>query len=645
MGIVRVLDETLANQIAAGEVVERPASVAKELLENALDAGATAIEVEIVGGGVERLRVTDNGRGMSPEDAVVCLERHATSKVSTAEDLAHITTLGFRGEALPSIASVSRFRLRTREADALGATVVSVDGGRRRPPSEAGGPPGTEVVVEDLFFNVPARRKFLKKQETESAHIHETTVQLALAWPGIAFRVVKEGRIALDLPRHERLSDRVRALFGREVGGALVPVEVQGGFALEGLVGLPPLAFGSARHLHCFVNGRYIRDRVVVGAIQAAYAGALERGRSPFVVLHLRIPPEAVDVNVHPAKTEVRFVDSGAIHRFIHRTVLEALRRGASPEPEAGSLFAPPSGATSMDIAAPAAAPRPPTRSYELLPSDAPAATPEVGAGSSSAEPAGLDAHRRRIFDAMERIGAQRNLIAPAPVPRLPAGGSVDPTRPLTRDPQPDCPPVHVETDPESKPSVDGDAEEPPLARGREGPSLASWRPVGILGPRLALCLTPDALVAVDLPAARRALATHRLRRGAAPVRLASPLMITLTGAESRRASLQAETLSRLGLILEPFGGGTFVVASLPAGLEGVATPEAVLRIVLAEGAEPPLGRLARLAAETAPVDVPIAEIAALLRALAPFEPGFPSFAAVLSRAELERRIPRAGEP
>ncbi|MCK6571366.1 DNA mismatch repair endonuclease MutL [Myxococcota bacterium] len=648
MGIVRVLDETLANQIAAGEVVERPASVAKELLENALDAGATAIEVEIVGGGVERLRITDNGRGMSPEDAVICLERHATSKVSTAEDLGRITTLGFRGEALPSIASVSRFRLRTREADALGATVVAVDGGRRRPPSEAGGPPGTEVVVEDLFFNVPARRKFLKKPETEAAHIHETTVQLALAWPGIAFRVVKEGRVALDLPRHERLVDRVRALFGREVGGALAPIDVQGGFALEGLVGLPPLAFGSARHLHCFVNGRYIRDRVVVGAVQAAYAGALERGRSPFVVLHLRIPPEAVDVNVHPAKTEVRFVDSGAIHRFIHRTVLEALRQGGRPETEAASLFSAesPPEPPRADIAAAADTPPPPARRYDLLPADAPPAvpSPEPGPAAPAAEPAGLDAHRRRIFDAMERIGAQRSLVSPPPASRPSTAGAVAPPRPPAGDPQWDRPRVLTETL-ASTPPVGGECEEPaPQTRGREGPGLPTWRPVGTLGPRLALCLAPDALVAVDLRAARRALAAHRLRRGATPVRLASPVMVTLTGAEARRAGTLAEALSALGLVLEPFGGETFVVVSLPAGLEGVASPEAVVRAALADGAETPIGRLSRMVAEAAPADVPIAELAALLRALAPFEPDFPSFAAVLSRTELERRVTRGGE-
>jgi DNA mismatch repair protein MutL len=637
MGIVRVLDETLANQIAAGEVVERPASVAKELLENALDAGATAVEVEIVGGGIDRLRITDNGRGMSPEDAVVCLERHATSKVRTAEDLSRISTLGFRGEALPSIASVSRFRLRTREASALGATVVTVEGGRRRSPAEAGGPPGTEVVVEDLFFNVPARRKFLKKPETESAHIQETVVQLALAWPAIAFRVVKEGRTTLDVPRHDRLADRVRALFGREIGGPLAPVDVQGGFGLEGLVGLPPLSFGSARHLHCFVNGRYIRDRVVVGAVGAAFAGALDRGRYPFVVLHLRIPPEAVDVNVHPAKTEVRFVDSGAIHRFIHRNVLEALRRGDTTEAE-DVILLPPAPAPTPKLPADALAePTPAVRRYELTAETAP--TPEPGP-SQPAAGSGLDAHRRRIFDAMERLGAQRGFPPPGPPSRPASGAGVGESSP----PAPDSAPVSAPPagDLEVRARFDPvDVPEP--ASHREAPDVSLWKPIGVLGPRLVLCLAPEFLVLVDLPAARRALVAHRLRRGAAPVRLATPLMVTLSAAEARRVTAQGDHLASLGLVLEAFGGDTYVVVSLPAGLEGAGAPETVVRAALEDTPEPIVARLARLATAGAPVDVPLAELAALLRALGPFEPGFPSWATPVSRQELERRLPRGG--
>ncbi|MBU1897689.1 DNA mismatch repair endonuclease MutL, partial [Myxococcota bacterium] len=323
MGRIQVLDDILANQIAAGEVVERPASAAKEILENALDAGATTITIEIADGGIERLRVVDNGEGMSPEDATLALKRHATSKLNTFEQLQRIATLGFRGEALPSIASVSRLQIRTRTQGAVGATRVIVEGGEIKEVLEAPGPVGTEILIEDLFYNVPARRKFLKKGATEATHIHEIVQRMALCNPGVGFRFIKDGRTSIDLPSHATLSARVNALFGPSVAEPLRPVEVDGAYAISGLIGPASAARGTARHYYTFINGRFISDKVVRAAIQAAYGQRLERGRHPFVILHLQIPPEAVDVNVHPAKTEVRFVDSGVIHRLVTRAIDE----------------------------------------------------------------------------------------------------------------------------------------------------------------------------------------------------------------------------------------------------------------------------------------------------------------------------------
>jgi DNA mismatch repair protein MutL len=622
MGIIQVLDETLSNQIAAGEVVERPASVAKELLENALDAGATAIGVEIVGGGIERLRITDNGRGMSPEDAVLALERHATSKVRTSDDLGRITTLGFRGEALPSIASVSRFRVRTREPQALGATVVTVEGGHRRTPTESAGPPGTEVLVEDLFFNIPARRKFLKRAETEAAHIQEVVTQLALAWPQVAFRVVKDARTALDLPRHDTLADRVRALFGRETGDRLRPLTVSGAYAMEGLIGLPTLAFGSARHLHCFINGRYIRDRVVVGAVQAAYAGALEKGRYPFVVVHLRMPPEALDVNVHPAKTEVRFVDSGSVHRFIHRSLVDALRADAPADPLAAMLTV----TAEPTIHTPESPPSAPTRQYAL--STEPAPTP------AESPDAGLDAHRRRIFDAMERLGARRAVAGPAtrePVSEPPEAGPATPGATAREavatlaEPERPVPPTHR---PELSP-------------------LAQWRPIAVLTPRLGLALAAEALVLLDLPAARRALFLHRLRAGIPPIRLSAPVMVALGPTEARRLEANAAALARLGFDIEPFGGGSFIVKTLPAGLEGCGSAEALVHRALTDAPDAMPARLAQAVVDAAPTAPTNAELLSLLRALAAFEAAVPRWATLLGHGELERRLargPGAGE-
>ena len=636
MGIIQVLDDTLANQIAAGEVVERPASVAKELLENALDAGATTVTIELVGGGVERLRITDNGRGMSPDDAVLALERHATSKVRTADDLLRIMTLGFRGEALPSIASVSRFRVRTREAHALGATLVTVEGGQRRAPTECAGPPGTEVLVEDLFYNVPARRKFLKRADTEAAHVQDIVTQLALAWPHVAFRLVKDGRTTLDLPRHDSLADRVRALFGRETGDRLRNVSVAGAFGLEGLIGLPSVAFGSPRHLHCFVNGRYIRDRVVVNAVQAAYAGALERGRYPFVVLHLRMPPDALDVNVHPAKTEVRFVDSGAVHRFIHRRLIEVLRADDAP-PESDELFTgtgsappPPTAATAI------------SRRYDLAP-EAPLETKSTVPDAEPETAGGLDAHRRRIFDAMERLGARRGFAGPAAPAGFVPAQSARPTSAPTFVPSAAATSDRgLGPSPSSTDQPETSAGTPTAPETVERSPLLAWRPVAAVTPRLGLCLAPDGLVLLDLPAARRALFFHRLRGGAPAVRLASAAMVALGPVEASRLRAHLDVLTVLGFEIEPFGGGSFVVKTLPAGLEGAGEIADLLRVALAEPMAAAAGRLSQRVADAAPPSPTAAEILALLRALAPFESETPRYATILSHGELERRLPRS---
>ncbi|MEZ4432645.1 MAG: DNA mismatch repair endonuclease MutL [bacterium] len=388
MGRIRVLDDVLANQIAAGEVVERPASVAKELLENAVDAGATAITVEIADGGVGLLRVVDDGHGMDADDARLALQRHATSKVATASDLHHIRTLGFRGEALPSIASVSRLTLRTRQPGALGATQIRVEGGREVEARDAPGPVGTEMRVEDLFYNVPARRKFLKRGATEASHVQEAVQRLALCYPEVAFRFVKDGRVAFDLPRHATLLDRVRAIFGATAASRLTPVRVDGAFGLDGLIGPPDEARSTGRHYHTFINGRFVRDRVVMSAVQSAYGGRLDRSRHPFVVLRIHMPPEALDVNVHPAKTEVRFVESGGVHRLVAGAIERALRDDPWSAPGEGEAA--------------------PARTFQLgggaTSEDGDGADGEAGAG----EAGGLAGHRQRIFDAMERITARR---------------------------------------------------------------------------------------------------------------------------------------------------------------------------------------------------------------------------------------------
>ncbi len=336
---IRILPEQLCNQIAAGEVVERPASVVKELIENSLDAHATKIVVEIEAGGKRLIRITDNGHGMDRDDAFLCLERHATSKLRNEADLFHLQTLGFRGEALPSIAAISRLRLCTRIAEALEGWDIQVEGGTVRHAEATGMPVGTLIEVRNLFFNTPARRKFLRRDETEAGHISDTITKLALACPQVQFQLVNNGRRQIDLNRQKNLTERVAGLLGRAVLKDLVPVEGKlEGMRLHGLISQPSLNRSATGSQFTFINGRYIRDRLVQHALREGYRHLLLKGRHPIVVLFLEMAPEQVDVNVHPTKHEVRFRDQSVVHDFIVQTLQNTLRSGGSPSPAAAVI-------------------------------------------------------------------------------------------------------------------------------------------------------------------------------------------------------------------------------------------------------------------------------------------------------------------
>lgn len=328
MPLVHVMSETLASQVAAGEVIERPSSVIKELIENSVDAGARKIEVEIQRGGVAMLRVRDDGSGMGPEDAVRSLERHATSKLRSSADLNGILTLGFRGEALPSIASVSRFSMQTREVDSVEGTEVRVDGGRTHPSRAVGCPVGTSIEVRDLFFNVPARKKFLKAESTEGAHIDHQIRLHALGTPGIGWVLRKDGRVVLDLPATTDRRVRIEAMTGHESGKSLVLVSrhESRGVSVEGAILPASFARSGRKHQYVFLNGRPVEDAVISRALREAFKGALRDGLHPAAWLWLSMDPTLVDVNVHPAKREVRFRDSAQVRLAILEAVENALR-------------------------------------------------------------------------------------------------------------------------------------------------------------------------------------------------------------------------------------------------------------------------------------------------------------------------------
>jgi DNA mismatch repair protein MutL len=325
---IRILSDRVANQIAAGEVIERPVAVVKELVENSIDAGATRIEVEFRNGGKSYIRIEDNGKGMSPDEALLSLERHATSKIREAADLNVVSSFGFRGEALPSIASVSKFTLRTRTEDNEHGTEILINGGKLLDKKHCGMPIGTVIEVAHLFNSVPARRKFLKTEPTETAHITYTCRLFAVAHPHIAFRVLENGRTVFQSPACEKLRDRISEIWGRRLADDLIAVDVTDaatGFRLTGLTAKPGVGRSTRRELVTLVNRRPVDSRTLGFAVLDAYHGRIQKGRYPPAFLFLQIKPEEVDVNVHPAKREVRFRDDSSVRRFVLSAISETL--------------------------------------------------------------------------------------------------------------------------------------------------------------------------------------------------------------------------------------------------------------------------------------------------------------------------------
>ena len=325
MSRIAALPDHLVNQIAAGEVVERPANALKEIVENSIDAGATAIEVELAGGGIRLIRVSDNGGGIHPDDIKLALHRHATSKIKTLNDLEHVASMGFRGEGLASIASVSRLTLTSRQDGSAHATQVKAEDGKLSSPTAAAHPVGTTIEAAELFFNTPARRKFLKSENTEYAHCATMLERLALAHPHIAFSLKRDGKQVFKLPA-QSLHERIAAIVGEDFQAASLEIDSgNGALRLYGAIAKPTFAKGKTDKQYCFVNHRFVRDKVMIHAVKQAYRDVLHNALTPAFVLFLDLPPEAVDVNVHPTKTEIRFRDSQQVHQLVFHTLNKAL--------------------------------------------------------------------------------------------------------------------------------------------------------------------------------------------------------------------------------------------------------------------------------------------------------------------------------
>lgn len=562
-GRIRRLGEAVANQIAAGEVVERPASVVKELVENALDAEATRIQVDIESGGQDLVRVTDDGIGMNRQDAELCLERHATSKIRAAVDLETVATMGFRGEAMPSIASVSRFVLLSRARGEDEGTRVVVEGGRTVRVEAAGAAPGTVVEVRDLFFNVPARRKFLKRPQTEQSHIGDALARLALARPEVAFRLVADGREVLEVAPASKEDPRGRLgrILGRAVAERLHPIPddaVPHAIEVRGFFSEPALSERTAGGLHVFVNRRFIRDRTIQHAITDAYRTLLEKGRYPVVVLFLEMDPRTFDVNVHPQKVEVRFARTSDVHR----AVSGALGRALAAQPW-------------IRTPAPVAE----ARRYALR-SDpgSPAREAEAAPWSNATEggPArGAQEHAARIAGAMGALG--RSGFGGKGLERF-LGGVTPPSfrsgAPRGLEP-PEADPTALEGRGEQRDrALEGPArQEAPLQVEADlGGPFSRLRPVGQILGTFLVCEGEGRMVLIDQHAAHERIAFERLRtEGRARAVRVQPLLLPLTleldPARSQVAHAEVERLAAVGVEIEHFGGQTWLVKSSPAAL------------------------------------------------------------------------------
>ena len=521
---IQILPEDLANQIAAGEVVERPASIVKELVENSIDAGATRISIEIEEAGKKSIRVSDNGSGMEPEDARLAFERHATSKIQSAGDLESIRSLGFRGEALPSIASISRVRMATGTGKGQNGTEVSIEGGGNSQVKEIAFSKGTTLEVNQVFYNTPARQKFLKRDSTEAAHITQVVQQQALAHPEIQFSLHHNGRQLLaTLPTDQELY-RIAELFGADLSKELIRVDTYDGtYRIEGFISSPVYTRSNRNTQYCFINSRFVRDRILLSATQQGYSHLLPRGQHPVLFLFMTMDPGLLDVNVHPAKAEVRFAFQQDVYRFISHAVQDALQQNeksfparsddsaTGPGREQGPSYEVP-GHRTVSV---------PSRDLAPEPSQS-----ESGKGSWSR---GLEA-----------------LYSPAP--------SADRMR-------------AVEADPRQiaffgqKPTAVSDLV------------FSEFEPVGQLNNSFILMQGPKGVLVVDQHIAHERVLYERFREAAENKKvevqdLLFPLAVEFPPAEAQALSEHLESLRELGMYLEPFGKDGFLLRSVPAVLK-----------------------------------------------------------------------------
>lgn len=583
----------------------------KELVENALDAGSTKVEITLLDGGRELIQVADDGRGMDREDAELALERHATSKLREAEGLFHILSFGFRGEAVPAIASVSRLTLTTRRPDDLEGTRIEVEGGALKTVEPCGAPRGTTFAVRDLFYATPARRKFLKRPETEVGHVTDTVIRLALARPDVGFTFRSNGRVVFQSPANADTKERIAAAIGKEIHPHLLPIhQNHGRYSVRGHIGSPAWSAPSNRSIYTFVNGRFVRDRQLLHAVGRAYAEALPQGRHPGLVIFLEMPPGELDVNVHPQKMEVRFSEPRGVYDAVYRSLTNVLRTGdwltSLPEPAPG-------GGEGAAV---------PTRSHPVPVSPQPV----------------FDWHTRARRAALFGGGFE------AGGPGAGGGGNVAEAA------------AGLWPRPGDREAATGATEgagwgSDGAGLSRQVPKVGSLRFTGQLAGIYLLCEAPSgSLLVIDRRAATERLVANELGRafeegGAEGQPFLFPAMAEIGVAEARILVGHLETLEALGLEMEPFGGTTFALKTVPGAVVGVDYRKLLTDLagVLGQGAQGPKGLvevLARYAGSKPTEALTDEEAEDLLEALERIG-GVPGGMVEISLADLAKRFGR----
>ena len=587
--VVQLLDINTANQIAAGEVVEKPASVVKELVENALDAGASQIDVTTYGGGTEYIRVVDNGCGMSEANARLAVLRHATSKIVKAEDLMSLKTLGFRGEALPSIASVSNFTLLTRPQDQDLATSVRIDGGESMEVTSTGGAAGTTVIVENLFFNVPARRKFLKTVVTEGRYISELLTKLALSRPDVRFKLVNNDKEVLHTPAAGDLQGTIRALYGRSVAQELLKVDfADPKLKITGFIGKPTLLKGTRQWQTLFVNGRSIGNKMLAKAIDHAYQSQIPKSGFPFAVLNIEIDTAAVDVNVHPQKSEIKFSDESLVYKAMFKALTDALSRPMSaqkteitllPDSELNAYVKPKQNIVQPSLVKPAAQPLQPLRgSVSNKNTRPPLHNPIFKTPMEQLEPIfkgpeGIydRVHQETVIPVLE---AREEFAKPTPSASTAAKVEEPTPQSVELKPQP-AQPAAKAAEPASAPQPAAQ-QQPTIKRETikftdTDSGIATIWPIGQVDKTFIIAQSEDTLYLIDQHAAHERILYDKLVAAHEQVpaqQLLIPMYIDLAADEIERITAYGEEFLKLGVDVEAGGETMLRINSLPTDIK-----------------------------------------------------------------------------